>query len=65
VTTLCVRGARHGGDPADVGTWHDDWPAWGALCRDAHERALLVRIRTVAETGEHEELYLHMLDLQS
>jgi hypothetical protein len=66
VVELSARGATHGGDPADVSTWHDDWPAWAALCRDERERALLERIRIVAETHpdapEGGELYLHLID---
>jgi hypothetical protein len=71
VLALAARKARPGGDPGDVGTWCNDFPAWAALCRDDRERELLRRIEAVAAASPEPcrghwrgELWQHLMDLQ-
>lgn len=60
VLELHRRGAAIGGDPDVVSTWHDDWPAWEALCADERERAIVASIR---RRGAGLELWQDLLDL--
>jgi hypothetical protein len=72
VCVLAGRGARHGGDPADVSTWCDDFPTWATLCRDERELELLARIEAVVtanpdarnRSGWRDALWEHLTDLR-